>query len=257
MSRSRMFGDDPPENAANPSPRTTIVGGRPPEQNTNPFPVPTGIQRLLRLAAVDPAFRQELISRRAGMAEPAGVTLTASEKAILDSIPAEQLAVMAESLPPEPEPRRDFLRKTAASAVVLLGGVALSSCDSCAGKGASPPASEQPPERENKMYRTRGLQDIAPQERAEHNEVPSTGGARPDEPPQRPTQVPSPPGGARPDVPPPPPPADGGGFATPPPGWDGGAPPPDEPPPPRPDKPSPTRGIQPGIKSFGHDTKTE
>jgi len=34
MSRSRMFGDETPEEPQNPSPRTTIVGGRP--QRPNP-----------------------------------------------------------------------------------------------------------------------------------------------------------------------------------------------------------------------------
>jgi len=59
MSKSRMFGDDEPENP-NPSPRTTIVGGRPPEDTGSSHPVPVGIQRLLRLAAEDPSFKLEL-----------------------------------------------------------------------------------------------------------------------------------------------------------------------------------------------------
>ena len=60
MTRSRMMKQDEPR-ATLPSPRTTIVGGRPPEGEENLPPVPTGMQQLLRLAAVEPRFRQQLL----------------------------------------------------------------------------------------------------------------------------------------------------------------------------------------------------
>ncbi|MBW1811010.1 MAG: hypothetical protein JRJ87_22665 [Deltaproteobacteria bacterium] len=210
MSKSRMFGDDEPDNP-NPSPRTTIVGGRPPEDIGSSHPVPVGIQRLLRLAAEDPSFKLELAERRAEVAEAAGVELTESEKMILKVITTDQLTAMVETIPPAPAPRRDFLRKTAATAVLLLGGAALEGCDSCSGV---------------------------------------VKGARPDIPPERPEERPSPPGGARPDVPEPKPkppvenPDDT--FAKPPKGWDGGTPkPPPEPKPERPERPPITKGIRP------------
>lgn len=289
--KTRMFtGDEPPEQAdaedtGTPSPRTTIVGGRPPEDDAKVPPVPTGIQRLLRLASVDESFRQELIDRRAEVAEAAGVELTPSERAILTAIPADQLARMAGQLP-EPTPdRRSFLRKTAATAVVLLGGAALSDCDSCdksnqlvsepapdqpkdsnlqwAGISPDQPpprpdhrdmdteggaAPDEPPPRPHvrEMGEKGGAAPDDPPPRPDHNEMPTTGGAAPDEPPERPDRVPSPPGGARPDIPEPKPaPPPDGGTED-----DFATPPPgwqgDEPPP-RPERPRPTRGVRPDL----------
>jgi hypothetical protein len=240
MSRIRMFEGEEP---GTPSPRTTIVGGRPPEEQAATAPVPTGLQRLLRLAAVNPAFLEELVARRTALAEVAGVPLTASESAILAAVPEAQLRAMARAVPPPEPTRRDFLRKTAATAVVLLGGAALEGC---------PPGDSEPAP-------TRPTVNLMAEE----------GGAAPDEPPPRPEHVPSPPGGARPDEPPPPRPdrspvTDGirpdpgppppsptdGGFAEPPAGWegarpDGGCPDGGEPAPPRPEKPHSTRGSRP------------
>ncbi len=119
-------GDGAPDDAGGaPSPRTTIVGGRPPDDDPALPPVPVGIQSLLRLASVDPAFREELVRRRAAVAGAAGIELTASERAILAAIPDRALADMAERMPPPAPPRRAFLRQTAATAVVLLGGAAM------------------------------------------------------------------------------------------------------------------------------------
>lgn len=126
MGRSRMFGSDDPADVGTPSPRTTIVGGRPPERRAGLPAVPTGIQQLLRLASVDPAFRARLVERRGDVAAAAGVILTANEAAVLAAIPAVQLEAMAAHLPPPAPPRRDLLRRTAATAVVLLGGAVLS-----------------------------------------------------------------------------------------------------------------------------------
>ena len=157
MKRREHESQDQPGTPETPSPRTTIVGGRPPEERAPARPVPTGIQRLLRLAALDPAFRDELVRRRAAAAGAAGVALTTSEAAVLAAIPTEQLEQMAGSLPPPARGRRDFLRQTAATAVVLLGGAALGAtqigCPIAAG-GARP---DMPPPPED---------DDAPQNRS-------------------------------------------------------------------------------------------
>jgi hypothetical protein len=142
MSRSRMFGDDEPKN---PSPRTTIVGGQPPGHSAELPPVPTGIQRLLRLASVDPAFARELGARRAEMGAAAGIELTASERAILQAIPAAQLQAMIAGLPPPEEDRRTFLRQSAASAVVLLGGALLGPACPVRGSRSDVPPEPAPP----------------------------------------------------------------------------------------------------------------
>lgn len=263
MKRSRMFGDDDPadpvarepdeamaEDGRTPSPRTTIVGGRPPENDRRGPPVPTGIQRLLRLAAVDADFRNRLVEQRDAVAEAAGIALSASERAMLRAIPAAQLAGMAAQLPEPPSARRDFLRKTAATAVVLLGGAALSDC-SGEGCGQAGKTAEAPPDRpRHKPMETEG--GAAPHEpepqRKRDREMIRFGGAAPDEPPERPE--PEAVDAGQPEKPHRKP-ADGGtrtksegGYAQPPPGWQGGEVEQAEPEPPRPVRPQPTRGIR-------------
>ena len=215
MSRSRMFGDDAPGDADNASPRRTIVGSRPPEPRGALPPVPTGIQRLLRMAALDASFMARLLELRGDIAAAADVELSATEKAILRAIPSDQIVAMVENLPPPAAPRREFLRQSAASAVVLLGGAALAACEAC----SSPPGpvivrgaqSDMPPE---------APPPEPPPPRPEVNEMQTEGGAAPHEPPPpRPEEMPRP-AGIMPDLPP-------------------------EPEPPRPDSAQPTRGIRP------------
>ncbi len=199
-----------------PSPRTTIVGGRPPEQEGGLPPVPTGIQRLLRLASVDPEFRQELVERRGELAAAAEIPLTPSEAAILAAIPAAQLDEMAVKLPPPPAPRRAFLRRTAATAVVLLGGAALAEGAAGCRKPTSdpnPPGTQEadgdggpadPPKRPDnrEMESEGGASPHPPPPRAEKREIQETGGAAPDLPPERPTDRPTTTkGGSAPDLP--------------------------------------------------------
>lgn len=183
MSRSRMMKNDDPTEGATPSPRTTIVGGQPQEDGATLPPVPTGIQRLLRLASVDPSFRRELVERRDKVAQAAEVMLTPSEAAVLAAIPAAQLEQMAEQMPPPAPPRREFLRQTAATAVVLLGGAALGEAVTGCRNKAKEPNSDTP-------------------DRPETREVEAVGGAAPDLPPDRPDHRMEAPGGAAPDVPP-------------------------------------------------------
>lgn len=161
------------------SPHPTIVGGRPPEAGVDLPPVPTGIQKLLRLASVDEAFRRELVARPAALAVTAGVGLTASERSVLEAIPGDQIEEMARKMPPPPPQRRDFLRQTAATAVVLLGGAALSGT-----VGAC-------------------CLDVDSPTRVLRRETQEDGGAAPDEPPERPdTRLMETEGGAEPDEPP-------------------------------------------------------
>ncbi len=120
MSRSRMMKQDEPR--TRPSPRTTIVGGRPPDGDEKLPPVPTGMQQLLRLAAIEPRFRQELLQRRSAIAHAAQVKLTRSEQAILAAVDEKQLCMMVDKMPPPTGSRRNLLRHSALSAVLLLGG---------------------------------------------------------------------------------------------------------------------------------------
>ena len=50
--------------------RTTIVGGRPPGSGKEVGPIPRGIEVLVKKAAVDPAFKQILLEKRAKAADP-------------------------------------------------------------------------------------------------------------------------------------------------------------------------------------------
>lgn len=126
--KNRMFGDDEPGRATLPSPRTTIVGGRPPEAGAVLPPIPTGLQRLLRLASADAAFEAELVRRRADLAPAAGIELAASERAILAAASADQLRAMIASLPAPPMDRRAFLKEAAVAALAALAGTQLAAC---------------------------------------------------------------------------------------------------------------------------------
>ena len=210
MKRSRMFDDEAPERAAMPSPRTTIVGGRPPEDGASLPPVPTGIQRLLYLAAMDDAFRRVLCDRRAGAASAAGVELTASEAAILGAITEAQLEGMIASIPPPPVERRSFLRETAASAVIALGGAALATtCVTSCTRGATAdvpaakPDSGPPRPTHRETESEGGAAPHPPPPRPTRRETETEGGAAPDEPPRVGDRPSATGGGAAPDTPPP------------------------------------------------------
>jgi hypothetical protein len=207
MKRSRMFDDEAPERAGTPSPRTTIVGGRPPEEGASLPPVPTGIQRLLYLAAADEAFRRVLCERRAGAAEAAGVELTASEAAILGAVTDAQLEAMIASIPPPPVERRSFLRETAASAVLALGGAALATtCTASCTRGATADVPAQKPGLPN----AGATAEPPPPSRPTHRETETEGGAAPHPPPPpRPTHRETETEGGAAPHPPPPPPAEG------------------------------------------------
>lgn len=170
--KNRMFGGDEPGQADNQSPRTTIVGGRPPERVGALPPVPTGLQRLLRMAAVDDAFRAELLSRRSALAGAAQVELVASERAILDAAPAEQLAAMIASLPPPSTDRRTFLKEGALAALAIVAGTSLEGCEQ---------AGANRPERRN-MDSEGGHAPDVPPARPEHPPIQGKGGSRPDRP---------------------------------------------------------------------------
>lgn len=197
--KNRMFGGEEPT-GENPSPRTTIVGGRPPERASAPPPVPTGLQRLLRLASVDPAFRDELLARRAAVAPSAGVELGASERAVLAAAPREQLAAMIASLPPPPTDRRTFLKEGAVAALAALTGTIAPGCERepiLAGATVQEPPSRPPGNVQSAGIRPQlpplpkydeakaPPEDPPPRPDASERERPKTRGIRADFPPIR------------------------------------------------------------------------
>jgi hypothetical protein len=163
-------------------------------------PVPHGIQQLLRLASVDPAFCEELVTRRGAVADAAGIALNRTERQVLAVASEAMLRGMVAQLPPAPRPRMARLRSTAATAVVLLGGAALAGgvtgCDGGGETAVNPPADPvevvtpapaQPPPLED-LPATDEAQEADPQ------------GLPPDTPPQRETTLPAI-GGHRADTP--------------------------------------------------------
>jgi hypothetical protein len=136
------------------SSRSRMFGGTPPSTDAGQRPLPTGIQALLRLAAVDADFRRKLLESRGAAAAEAGVELTPSEQAVLQAAPAAQLELMIDSVPP-PD-RRSFLQGVAASAVTVLGGAALAEAarlEDLTAKGGARPDVPQP---------TRGIRPDVP-----------------------------------------------------------------------------------------------
>jgi hypothetical protein len=104
-----------------------------------PPPVPTGLQTLVRMAALDAAFLDRLLDRRAEAAAAAGIELSPSERAILAALPRAQIVGMARSIPAPPPGRRQFLAGAAAAAAALLLG------DACTERKPPPPPDAAPP----------------------------------------------------------------------------------------------------------------
>jgi len=163
-------------------------------------PIPGGIQGLLRLAARDPSFLEDLVERRALAADRAGITLGSSERAILAVIPAARLREMVSSLPRSlPRPRRERSRGAAATAVVLLGGAALSAVTAgcppddgapATSEGTEPDAAAPPPPAVDleELLLGEGGEVLSPEgwgaspERPRTSTLPAIGGVRSDVP---------------------------------------------------------------------------
>jgi hypothetical protein len=100
---------------------------------------PHGIEVLLRRAASDRVFREQLLEQRAGAAVAIGLELDPAEKAMLESIPRIQLLLTIERIEAAGEPRRGFLVKLAVAMLVAVaaGGAWLWSQCEPAYKGKS------------------------------------------------------------------------------------------------------------------------
>ena len=101
--------------------------------------LPLGIERVIYMAATDPEFAQDLLSRRIQALAHRRVVLRPSEIALLQAIPSQQLRanIQAVDITPPNVQRRTFLRAAAlTSATAMTGKVALGGCEREA--GASP-----------------------------------------------------------------------------------------------------------------------
>ena len=112
----------------------TIVGGQPPRQGRSLKGVPVGIERVLFLAAMEPDFRQALLADgadRQAVVEDRGLTMRASELAMLRFIPSSQLEANIAGVDTSEEnvERRTFMRAVAAGALAVTSAEAFSGCD--------------------------------------------------------------------------------------------------------------------------------
>ena len=87
--------------------------------------IPRGVEVLVKKAAVDPEFKTLLLHRRAAAAEEIGLELDPAEAAMLEGVPAEQLAAIIAGTKVDAKTRGAFLGKAAAVMIAALGaGVA-------------------------------------------------------------------------------------------------------------------------------------
>ena len=91
--------------------------------------IPRGIEVLVKKASVDEEFMAVLLERRAGAAGEIGLELADTEKAMLESIPTEQLEAIISQTKVKPQERRVFLGKVAAAMLAAVGASVVG-CDS-------------------------------------------------------------------------------------------------------------------------------
>ncbi len=107
--------------------------------------IPVGIERVLVVAAADEGFREALISGdRVAEAEARGLTLRRTERAMLQSVPEEQLTtyIRATDVSQRNVARRSFLRTVAAGAAVVAAADTVAGCSD---------DSEKPPQPDHMM----------------------------------------------------------------------------------------------------------
>ncbi len=116
--------------------QTSSVGGQPPGHTRELPPIPVALEELLGMAATAPDFARLLQRDPDAAAQAAGLTLSATEKAILRAIDPAQLNRMIDGVHhqlSEPD-RRSFLEQAALAVAVLVGGAAVSAVAGCGPK---------------------------------------------------------------------------------------------------------------------------
>jgi len=83
--------------------------------------IPRGVEVLVTKAAVDPAFKDVLLERRARAAELIGLELDPNEALMLAAVPAAQLEAIIGRTTVAQEHRRTFLGQAAAAMLAALG----------------------------------------------------------------------------------------------------------------------------------------
>ena len=112
----------------------TIVGGRPMHRAVETKDLPQGVEQVLTLAGLDPAFREAVAADPVAAAASKGIALDAIEAALLGAMPPADIAAMAERMivPPRKD-RRGFMKAVSASVVTMVTGNAFVLCSGCTG----------------------------------------------------------------------------------------------------------------------------
>jgi len=112
----------------------TIVGGRPMRRAVPVSELPVGIEQLLTLAALDPAFLLQVMKDPVDAAKTRGIRLDETEAALLRGAGPDRLRQMADRLiVPKTIGRGTFLKTVAASIVAMVTGQAFLLCSGCTG----------------------------------------------------------------------------------------------------------------------------
>lgn len=170
-------------------PSPTIVGPQPSGRGTGRrLSIPRGLERLVALAGISPEWKADVLAGPLAAAREAGLELSESERAVIESVPREALEGMIESFGKSAAPERPKLTKSAALAAlaaILAGG--LSGCDfldTILGQTTMgimpdepPPKQQEEPASNQQSGSDRQTQDIRPD-----TSMPPVDGIRPDEP---------------------------------------------------------------------------
>ena len=89
--------------------------------------VPVNLEHVLLRASREQEFKERLLADPLDAIAEAGMSLTASESALLGALPPSALVAMIDRLAPKRQRDRRFLRKVGAAA--LVGGILVASCD--------------------------------------------------------------------------------------------------------------------------------
>lgn len=149
----------------------TIVGGRPQSDKNERYDIPRALEILIKRAAVDEDFKNELVRKRAQIANELSIPLDASEKAILACVSDEHLQTMISATEVPPIQRKLLAGGTAAAMIALLAQLTLAPV---------PARAEQPVSaQQTKDYGNHEFCKVPPK-------LPAPGGIRPDNPQKKP-----------------------------------------------------------------------
>lgn len=170
-----------PQDSEREAARVTIVGGQPPgNARALDQGVPVALEQLLKMAAVDEAFREALLADWSQAVEAAGLTVVPTEARILEVVEAEQLRRMIDEVGRRlaGEERRTFLAAAAAAVLGLAGGSAMlaSGCRT---------APQPQPQRGVRADRPPMTRPVAPPAGIRPRRTPVPAGIQPQPPPPR------------------------------------------------------------------------